>query len=75
MKDNAVYNWIKDHILPIVLVIGSIVDQTTDLLVQLLSDIDAPAWAGTLLRIIIISIAAFKLYYTNPANVIKKRKN
>lgn len=75
MKDNVVYNWIKDNILPIVLVIGSIIDQTTDLLVQLLSDINAPAWAGTLLRIIIISFAAFKLYYTNPKNVIKKRKN
>lgn len=74
MKDNVVYNWIKDHILPIVLVIGSIIDQTTDLLVQLLADIEAPAWAGTLLRIIIISIAAFKLYYTNPANAIKRRK-
>ena len=64
MKNNVVYNWVKDHILPIVLVVGGIIDQTTDLLVQLLSEINAPAWAGTLLRIIIISIAAFKLYYT-----------
>jgi hypothetical protein len=67
-----VYNWIKDNILPIVLVVGGIIDQTTDLLVQLLSEINAPAWAGTLLRIIIISIAAFKLYYTDGN---KKRTN
>lgn len=72
MKNNVVYNWIKDHILPIVLVVGGIIDQTTDLLVQLLSEINAPAWAGTLLRIIIISIAAFKLYYTDGN---KKRTN
>lgn len=73
MKENTVYIWIKDNILPIVLILGSIIDQTTDLLVQLLIDIDAPTWVGTLLRITIISIAAFKLYYTNP-DVIKKRK-
>lgn len=72
MKNNVVYNWVKDHILPIVLVVGGIIDQTTDLLVQLLSEINAPAWAGTLLRIIIISIAAFKLYYTDAS---KKRTN
>lgn len=74
MKDNAIYNWIKDHILPIVLIIGGIIDQTTDLLVQLLSEVNAPAWVGTLLRIIIISIGAFKLYYTESSNVIKKQK-
>lgn len=74
MKNNSVYIWVKDNILPILLVIGGIIDQTTDLLVQLLLELDAPAWTGTLLRIIIISFAAFKLYYTNPANVIKRRK-
>lgn len=74
MKDNVIYNWIKNNILPIVLVIGGIIDQTTDLLVQLLSEVNAPAWVGTLLRIIIISIGAFKLYYTESSNVIKKQK-
>lgn len=74
MKDNVIYNWIKNNILPIVLVIGGIIDQTTDLLVQLLSEVNAPAWVGTLLRIIIISIGAFKLYYTESNNVIKKQK-
>ena len=74
MKNNLVYNWIKNNILPIVLVIGGIIDQTTDLLVQLLSEVNAPAWVGTLLRIIIISIGAFKLYYTESSNVIKKQK-
>ncbi len=74
MKDNVIYNWIKNNILPIVLVIGGIIDQTTDLLVQLLSEVNAPAWVGTLLRIIIISIGAFKLYYTESSNAIKKQK-
>jgi hypothetical protein len=74
MKDNAVYTWIKENILPIVLIIGGIIDQTTDLLVQLLSEVNAPAWVGTLLRIIIISIGSFKLYYTNPNNVSRKQK-
>lgn len=74
MKDNVIYNWIKNNILPIVLVIGGIIDQTTDLLVQLLSEVNAPAWVGTLLRIIIISIGAFKLYYTESNNDIKKQK-
>ncbi len=72
MKDNIVYNWIKDNILPIVLVIGGIIDQTTDLLVQLLSELNAPVWAGTILRIIIISFAAFKLYYSDVSKKSKK---
>lgn len=72
MKDNIVYNWIKDNILPIVLVIGGIIDQTTDLLVQLLSEVNAPIWAGTILRIIIISFAAFKLYYSDASKKSKK---
>ena len=70
--NNTIYIWIKEHILPIILIISSIIDQTTDLLVQFLSDISAPAWAGTLLRIAIISIAAFKIYYTNPNNATTK---
>jgi hypothetical protein len=74
MKENKIYSWVKENILPIVLVIGGIIDQTTDLLVQLLSEINAPVWIGTLLRIIIIFIGAFKLYYTNSDNVIKKQK-
>lgn len=65
MKNNIIYLWVKDHILPLVLIIGGIIDQTTDLLVQFLAEISAPAWAGTLLRIIIISIGAFKLYNSN----------
>jgi hypothetical protein len=74
MKNNIVYNWIKENILPVVLIIGGIIDQTTDLLVQLLLEVNAPAWVGTLLRIIIISIGAFKLYYTNSDNVTKRQK-
>ena len=74
IKNNVIYNWTKDHILPIVFIIGGIIDETTDLLVQLLSEVNAPAWIGTLLRIIIISIGAFKLYYTNSSNVITKQK-
>jgi len=65
MKTIIILNWIKKHILPLLLVIMGVVDQTTNLLIQLLGEIKAPTWVGTLLRIIIISIGAFKLYYTD----------
>ena len=61
-----IIKYIKDHIFPIILVIGGIIDQTTDLLAQLLMELNAPVWSSTLLRIIIISFGAFKLYYTTP---------
>ena len=53
-------NFIKQNILPILYVIGGIIDLTTDLLVQLLSELHAPAWSSTILRIIIISFGVIK---------------
>lgn len=53
-------NFIKQNILPILYIIGGIIDLTTDLLVQLLSELHAPAWYSTILRIIIISFGVIK---------------
>jgi len=64
--------YINNHILPILLVIGGVIDQSTDLLAQLLVDIKAPSWSPTILRIIIISSGAFKLYYMKPPLKNKK---
>ena len=61
-----VINYVKSHILPIILVIGGIIDQTTDLLAQFLVDVNAPAWTPTLLRIVIITFGAVKLYIMTP---------
>lgn len=59
---------IKQHLLLILLVIGGILDQTTDLLVQLITELNAPNWTATLLRILIISLGAFRLYYSTSPN-------
>lgn len=53
-------SFIKQNILPILYVIGGIIDLTTDLLVQLLNDLNAPSWSSTVLRIIIISFGVIK---------------
>ena len=53
-------NFITINILPIIYVIGGIIDLTTDLLVQLLNELNAPAWTSTVLRIIIISFGVIK---------------
>ncbi len=60
------FNW-----LPILFVIGGILDQTTNLLVQFLTEINAPIWAGTLLRILVISFGSIKLYLTKPKQTCK----
>jgi len=53
-------NFIKQNILPILYVLGGIIDLTTDLLVQLLNELQAPIWSSTVLRIIIISFGVIK---------------
>ena len=60
------FNW-----LPILFVIGGILDQTTNLLVQFLTEINAPIWAGTLLRILVISFGSIKLYLTKHKQTCK----
>lgn len=72
LGSNMIINYIKGHVLPILFVIGGIIDQSTDLLAQLLIDLNSPVWSSTLLRIIIISFGAFKLYYTTP---VKNKKS
>lgn len=61
-----VWNWVKSHIFAISLVVGGILDQTTDLLAQFLLEINAPSWSATLLRILIISFGAIRLYLAKP---------
>jgi uncharacterized membrane protein YesL len=53
-------NFIKQNILPILYVLGGIIDLTTDLLVQLLNELQAPIWTSTVLRIVIISFGVIK---------------
>jgi hypothetical protein len=67
-----IIKYIKERTLPILFVIGGIIDQSTDLLAQLLMDLNFPSWGTALLRIVIISFGAFKLYYTTP---VKNKKS
>ena len=60
------FKWLKKHLLAISLILGGILDQTTDLLPQLLIELDAPDWTATLLRIVIISLGAIRLYLAKP---------
>ena len=58
-------NYLKQHLLPIILIILGIIDQSTDLLMQLMNEVNAPAYAPTLFRIVIIILGATKLYLSN----------
>ena len=64
-------NWTQNNILPIIFIIGGIIDQTTDLLVELLQELDAPLWIGIVFKITVITFGAFKLFYSIP----KKKRN
>jgi hypothetical protein len=57
---------IKEHILPIILIVLGILDQTTDLLVDLISQFGLPAYCGTILKIIVITLGGIKLYLSQP---------
>jgi len=57
---------IKEHILPIILIVLGILDQTTDLLVELISQFGLPAYCGTILKIIVITLGGIKLYLSQP---------
>ena len=57
---------IKTHWLPILLLIGGILDQSTDLMAQFLKEIEAPDYYATLFRIFVISFGGIKLYLTQP---------
>lgn len=51
---------------PIVLVLFGILDQSTDLFSQLLVQLKTPLWVGTLFKILIIIVGAFKIYLIEP---------
>ena len=57
---------IKEHILPIVLIVLGILDQTTDLLVELIEQFGLPLYFGTILKILVITLGAIRLYLAQP---------
>jgi hypothetical protein len=57
---------IKEHILPIILIILGILDQTTDLLVELIEQVGLPLYFGTILKILVITLGAIRLYLAQP---------
>lgn len=72
MKNYNFLSWFKINMLPVFVVIGAIIDQTTDILNDLFLQLNAPLWIPTLIRFLTICIGSFKLYYsTSP----KDRKN
>lgn len=60
---------IKEHALPIVLIVLGILDQTTDLLVELINQLNLPAYCGTILKILVITFGVIKLYLTQPNKI------
>jgi len=57
---------IKEHLLPIILIFLGILDQTTDLLVELISQLGLPDYFGTILKISVIVLGAIRLYIAQP---------
>jgi hypothetical protein len=57
---------IKEHILPIILIVLGILDQTTDLLVDLINQLGLPEYVGTIFKILVITLGAVKLYLSQP---------
>jgi cell division protease FtsH len=52
---------LKQYLLPAILILLGILDQSTDLLMQLMTELNAPAYAPTLFRILVITLGAIKL--------------
>jgi hypothetical protein len=57
---------IKEHLLPIILIVLGILDQTTDLLVELISQMGLPVYCGTIFKILVITLGGIKLYLSQP---------
>jgi hypothetical protein len=57
---------IKEHLLPIILIVLGILDQTTHLLVELISQVGLPDYFGTILKILVIVLGGIKLYLSQP---------
>lgn len=59
-------DYAKANLLPILLALAGVLDQTTDLFVELFTELNAPSWVLKLFRILVICFGAFKLYYAVP---------
>ncbi len=57
---------IKEHLLPIILIVLGILDQTTHLFVELISQVGLPDYFGTILKILVIVLGGIKLYLSQP---------
>jgi hypothetical protein len=57
---------IKEHLLPIILIVLGILDQTTHLLVDLIKQMGLPDYFGTILKILVIVLGGIKLYLSQP---------
>lgn len=56
----------KKHILPIILIILGVIDQSTDLLTELLNQLNAPLYVGTIFKILVIILGTLKIYLIDP---------
>jgi len=56
----------RNHILPFILVVLGVLDQSTDLFSDLLIQLNAPLYVGTAFKILVIILGAVKLYFTTP---------
>jgi hypothetical protein len=68
MIKNNIKNWMNNNLMPVLFIIGGIIAETTDLIVELLYSLNAPLWIGSLFKIIVIMFGAFRLYYSIPKN-------
>ncbi len=55
---------IKKYIFPILVVIGVVIDMTTNLFKDLFNFMNIPSWASTGIRMLIALCAIARLYYT-----------
>ncbi len=56
----------RNHIVPFILVVLGILDQSTDLFTDLLTQLNAPLYVGTAFKILIIILGAVKIYLIKP---------
>jgi hypothetical protein len=57
---------LKQYFLPIIFTIGGVIDQSTDLFIQLFTELGLSNKYVTLFRIFVITYGAFKLYLSKP---------
>jgi hypothetical protein len=58
--------------MPIIVILLGALDESTDLIVNLLNEVHAPLWVSTLIKILALRYVAFKLYYTDSKTKLKK---